>query len=252
MSVLKSCIIAFSMYSKIPMPQFTWEEADMKYVLCFFPWVGAVIGAVSYGWWFVCQRLQISGITFVMIAAAIPLLITGGFHVDGFMDTMDAFHSYQEKSRKLEILKDSHIGAFSVICLFGYYFLYLAAYARITEKQQMLVVAAGFFLSRTLSGIAAVTLSCAKQEGMLYMFTSRVQEKTVKAALGIQLLLGGVFLLVQSWVLAAMVLLALGLTFLYYQVKCKRELGGITGDTEGYFLTLCELVLLIVVAVGAQ
>ena len=40
-----------------------------------------------------------------------------GFHVDGFMDTMDALHSYQPRERKLEILKDSHIGAFSVIKL---------------------------------------------------------------------------------------------------------------------------------------
>ena len=46
---------------------------------------------------------------------AIPLMITGGFHVDGFMDTMDAFHSYQEKEQKLNILKDSHIGAFAAV-----------------------------------------------------------------------------------------------------------------------------------------
>lgn len=37
--------------------------------------------------------------------------------MDGFMDTMDAFHSYQDKEKKLAILKDPHIGAFSVLML---------------------------------------------------------------------------------------------------------------------------------------
>ena len=44
MSVIKSFFIAFSIYSKIPVPQFAWKEEDMRYTLCFFPWVGAVIG----------------------------------------------------------------------------------------------------------------------------------------------------------------------------------------------------------------
>ena len=45
MRIIKSFFIAFSMYSKIPMPQFQWKDEDMRYALCFFPWVGAVIGA---------------------------------------------------------------------------------------------------------------------------------------------------------------------------------------------------------------
>ena len=39
------------------------------------------------------------------------------FHIDGFMDTMDAFHSYKPREEKLTILKDSHMGAFAVIML---------------------------------------------------------------------------------------------------------------------------------------
>ena len=41
MRIIKSFFIAFSMYSKIPMPQFQWKDEDMRYALCFFPWVGA-------------------------------------------------------------------------------------------------------------------------------------------------------------------------------------------------------------------
>lgn len=44
MHVIRSFFIALSLYSKIPVPQFVWNEEDMQYSLCFFPWVGAVIG----------------------------------------------------------------------------------------------------------------------------------------------------------------------------------------------------------------
>ena len=52
MSVIKSLVIAFSMYSKIPMPHLELEEKDMRYVMGFFPLAGLVIGAVIYGWVF--------------------------------------------------------------------------------------------------------------------------------------------------------------------------------------------------------
>ena len=39
--------VAFAMYSKIPMPPADWEKENMKYALCFFPWVGLAVGAVS-------------------------------------------------------------------------------------------------------------------------------------------------------------------------------------------------------------
>ena len=47
--LMNSCGIAFSMYSKIPMPQCDWTDDNMKYVMCFFPWIGAVIGALCIG-----------------------------------------------------------------------------------------------------------------------------------------------------------------------------------------------------------
>ena len=38
--------IAFSMYSKIPMPKTDWNKKNMKYAMCFFPMVGAAIGII--------------------------------------------------------------------------------------------------------------------------------------------------------------------------------------------------------------
>ena len=88
------------------MPQFQWKDEDMKYVLCFFPWIGVVIGLCVYLWRMICDKLEVGTLCYALIGTAIPLILTGGFHVDGFMDTMDAFCSYQRREKKLEILKD--------------------------------------------------------------------------------------------------------------------------------------------------
>ena len=244
----KAMIIAFSMYSTIPMPQFTWQEKEMKYVFCFFPWVGAVIGALLVGWNRICEKAGIGQLAWVLVGTAIPLLVTGGFHVDGFMDTMDAFHSYQERERKLEILKDSHIGAFSVICLLLYYLLYLAGYSEIGQDS-IYLLASIFFLSRILSGAAAVSMKGAKREGLLYLFSSRAQERTVKASLLVQFVLVAGFMLYQSVIKGGILLVGALFVFLYYRHRCYKELGGVPGDTAGYFLTLCEGVLVVLLGI---
>ena len=244
----KAMIIAFSMYSTIPMPQFTWQEKEMKYVFCFFPWVGAVIGALLVGWNWICEKAGMGQLAWVLVGTAIPLLVTGGFHVDGFMDTMDAFHSYQERERKLEILKDSHIGAFSVICLLLYYLLYLAGYSEIGQDS-IYLLAAIFFLSRILCGAAAVSMKGAKREGLLYLFSSRAQERTVKASLLVQFVLVAGFMLYQSVIKGGILLVGALFVFLYYRHRCYKELGGVTGDTAGYFLTLCEGVLVVLLGI---
>ena len=79
MRIVKAMIIAFSMYSKIPMPQFEWKDEDMKYMLCFFPWIGAVIGGCIYFWGMICEKYEISLLCYTLIGTAIPLLITGDF-----------------------------------------------------------------------------------------------------------------------------------------------------------------------------
>lgn len=239
MRVIKSFIIAFSMYSKIPVPQFEWKDEDMKYTLCFFPWVGAVIGGVVYLWKMLCDQFAIGELCYVLIGAAIPLLITGGFHVDGFMDTMDAFHSYQSKEKKLEILKDSHIGAFAVIMFAAYGLLYLGTFSQVRDDKLLQIVCAGFFLARCLSGIGVVSFPSAKKEGLLYLFASRAQKKIVKGSLYLQGILCAAFMLWRSLYAVGVIAAALA-AFAYYYFRCKKELGGITGDTAGYFVLICE------------
>ena len=46
MDLLGSLAIAFSMYSRIPMPQVEWTGRRMRYAMCFFPLIGLVIGGL--------------------------------------------------------------------------------------------------------------------------------------------------------------------------------------------------------------
>lgn len=249
MHIIKSFVIAFSIYSKIPVPQFAWKEEDMKYMLCFFPWIGAVIGICLYVWNGLCSRLAIGNVCYATVAAAIPLIITGGFHVDGFMDTMDAFHSYQPKEKKLEILKDSHIGAFAVIMLAVYGLIYLGAVSEVQQRELIRIVCGGFFLARCLSGIGVVSLPSAKKEGMLYLFASNSQKNRVKASLYLQMLLCILFMLMQSLNGGLVLVLAAFGSFGYYKYRTQKEFGGITGDTAGYFILLCEGSMLVAAAI---
>lgn len=249
---IRAFCIAFSMYSKIPMPQFAWKEEDMKYAMCFLPWVGAVVGLCFYGWAWICRRFSVGSTAYLLIGAAIPIFVTGGIHVDGFMDTMDALHSYQSQERKLEILKDSHIGAFSVIMLLVYYLIVLAGLSEIRDFKSLKILALGFFLSRTLSGISVVSFRPAKKDGMLRIFSDTAAKKVVFPVLLVQLLLCAAGILWLSKRTGLLVLAGAAASFGYYRYRSYREFGGITGDTAGYFVQICEVAVVLAAALGSH
>ena len=250
MKILKAMVIAFSIYSKIPVPQFEWKEEDMEYMMCFFPWIGGVIGLAFFGWAVLCEKFAVGTLCYALIAAAIPLIISGGFHVDGYMDTMDALHSYQSREKKLEILKDSHIGAFAAIMLVLYYLIDIAAISEIHTRKAVFAVAAVFFLARCLSGIAVVTLQPAKKEGLLYTFASGAQKEKVKRGLYLQLILCMSLMIIISKQYGVAAIIASLLSFLYFKKKSYKEFGGITGDTAGFFVTVCEAAVAVAVAIA--
>ena len=110
-----SLIVAFSMYSKIPMPRTDWTDHSMKYSMCFFPWIGWVIGILEALWLYLSFLAGLSVLFRAAVFTVLPVLVTGGIHLDGYLDTSDAMSSWREREKRLEILKDSHTGAFAII-----------------------------------------------------------------------------------------------------------------------------------------
>ena len=131
MRILRSLAIAFAMYSRIPIPRVAWNSENMRYAACFLPFVGVLIGGLEVLLFWGGALFGLSPLVRALLAAALPILVTGGMHLDGFMDTKDALNSYKPREEKLRILKDSRVGAFAVIRLALYLLIFLAAAAQI-------------------------------------------------------------------------------------------------------------------------
>jgi len=251
MRYLSSLVIAFATYSKIPMPQVDWSDENLKYTMCFFPLIGAVIGLLLWGWLRLCDALCISPILRGAAGALLPLLITGGIHMDGFMDTCDALASWQTKERRLEILKDSHAGAFAVMGCAGYLLLHAALLSE-ASAQTAPLLACIFVLSRALSAWAMAALRNARPNGMLSAFAQASHKRIVSVSCAVYALLCALcWFLLGRW-LALGCLAAAALCLLYYQRMAYRHFGGVTGDLAGWFLQITELILTIVIVLGGR
>ncbi len=246
-SLLQGCVIAFSMYSAIPVPIFEWNEKNMRYALVFFPWVGGVIGLGLWGWFWLCAKLCLSGGLFAAGCLLLPILITGGIHLDGFCDSCDALSSHREKEEKLRILKDSHIGAFALICCGVLLFAQYGLFCQLWEDSALVgVVSLGFLLSRCLSGLGVVLFPKAKGTGLASTFSRQADRRCTVAALVIQAALAAAAMVWVSPFGGTSATVCSLLWMWHYFRMSKRQFGGITGDLAGYFLQGCELIVLAV------
>ena len=243
MNLLQSMIIAFSMYSKLPMPHIAWQEKNMKYAMCFFPMVGIVIGICEYalGSWILGRDYGV--LFFSVCMTLLPILLTGGIHLDGFMDTSDALASYGDREKKLAILKDSHTGAFAVLGLCIYLLWSLAMWSEV-RPEMLPVLAAGAVLSRALSGFSVVTFPAAREDGLGKTFQDGSQRKKTRIVMGMYAAASAGWMLVCRPLLGSVALLCAAGAFGYYAWMSKKQFGGMTGDLAGYFLQICELAML--------
>ena len=245
MVLFESLLVAMSTYSVIPMPQFEWNEKNMKYAICFFPAVGVVCGLGLWGWYALASFLKLNAVLFAAVAVVLPLLITGGIHMDGFMDTTDALASHQLREKKLEILKDPHCGAFAVIYCGVYLILNFGLFYQLFETGSVLVLCPVYILSRALSGFCAVTMPNARKAGMLCAYTRNTDRHKAVAATLITAALASAGILAISPVSGICVLVCAALALLYYRLMTMKQFGGVTGDTAGFFLQIFELSALI-------
>ena len=257
MNLLRTIAVTFALYSRIPMPHFEWRDEDMKYSMSVFPWVGAVIGLAYWAVFYFGVVLGLPMVAVCMLITAVPLILTGGFHVDGFMDVSDALSSFKTREQKLEILKDPHIGAFAVIrlCIAG--LIYLASLAVVLESENagrlVICLAAGFFLARALSALGVLTFRSARNEGMLfYEATTAGGDRTSNLVItGLQIAAAAAIMTYIGFPAGTLMVLAAIAAFAWYKYKSYKEFGGITGDTAGWFVTVCEVAMTAAAAVAA-
>lgn len=200
---------------------------------------GEIFGELSVG--AVCLRAA--------ILTALPVFVTGGIHIDGFLDTCDARGACTDRERRMEILKDSHVGAFAVIWGILYFLLYFCSCMALTPETAA-AVSVGFLISRGISGFFTAALPKARKGGMLSDFVADVDQKILSRIMAGYLILGGILMATVFWfegavILAAFPLLAAALSAVWCRRIMVREFGGITGDLAGYTLQVCELAMVV-------
>lgn len=246
-----SFLIAFSMYSKIPVPQCEWNEENMAYAMCFFPWIGAVIGGLTWVFGVFGKNLGLHENFYTVILVLIPWLITGGIHLDGLLDTADAMSSYQERERRLEILKDPNAGAFAVISCVVYFLFYFGIYSQVSLRV-FPVLALTFVLSRTLSALAVVTFPKAKKTGTVSFMAKGARDRKVITTMVVYLILIFVAMMVLDWKLGLVCYGIAVLTYWAYYKNAMKYFGGTTGDLAGCFVSLAELFMAFGAVIGAM
>ena len=246
MKLLKTIAVSFSMFSSLPMPQFEWDKDSMRYSLCAFPLIGIVIGLADAAWVYMAAYFHLPDLLKGTILCLIPVLLTGGIHLDGYADTSDALASYADPERRLEILKDPHIGAFAAIRLCCYFLLYAALWICLPEYRYLPVLLS-FTLSRFLSGFAVTTFPLAKNTGLAHTFAAAADKKHASWFLVILAILLSILLSTCGWCGLAMAFTA-WLVFFHFRHMCSRKFGGLTGDLSGWFLIQAEKWMLIALA----
>lgn len=239
--MLKSLASAFLMYSRIPMPRIEWKEENRRYALGFFPLVGAAQGVLLELWRNICNWLGMPALLFAVGAVILPVAVNGGIHLDGYCDVTDARASYAEKARRLEILKDPHIGSFAVIRLTLYLLAQTALLTQIDSVRKTVLIACSFVLSRALSGFSAVTFRAAKKDGTLQSFVRPSHRRITIGMTAFFGIFAAAGMLLCQPISGAAAILTTAVVFLYYRQVAYRNFGGITGDLCGWFLQLCEI-----------
>lgn len=252
MTFFRSLAAAFLMYSKIPMPRVEWKDENRRYALCCFPLIGAVIGGLFLLWRWVCRLWGIGRLLNAAVCTVIPILITGGIHLDGFCDVSDAASSYADREKKLEILGDPHIGAFAAIRLCAYLLIQTALFSEMTLFRAECVTAIGFVLSRALSGMAAVLFKNAKGSGTLWAFSEPAHKSVTVTVLSVIIALCAGGMIVLSPIRGCAAVIAGAVAFIAYAIYAHKVFGGVTGDTAGWFLQVCELAILAAAVIGEK
>ncbi len=214
---------------------------DFGRAAVWFPVVGLFVGLALAGvdW---CGRALWDPYVAAALVLGAGVAATGGLHIDGLMDTADAFFSRRSRERMLEIMRDPRCGALGVaagVCVLAAKF---AAYGHLSGPDHWRVIAAAPAAGRLALVVAVGVFAYAREQGIGAQMTNEVSTRHVMGALilgiGVMAALLGVGGLCLIG-LAIAVALALG-------GYASWRLGGLTGDVYGALNELVELAVLLV------
>ena len=244
---MKKILYALRFMTVIPIPY--KQDEDMTAVarsLAWFPLVGALIGTVLWG----TARLFLlffSPLTSAFLVTAASLILTGGLHLDGLSDLADGLGGGRDREIRLEIMKDSRIGAFGALTLIiflilkGLFFFELLQNLSVNELFLLILPP---LWARSFAVIIIKSFPTARPGGMGDFLQKNAGPAQLASALIQVMILTGL----SAWMLHApllpAVMVLLFLVMLIPAAVINRMLKGLTGDCYGALIELSELLSL--------
>ncbi|MFF2888199.1 adenosylcobinamide-GDP ribazoletransferase [Paenibacillus sp. NPDC057967] len=259
----QAVVAAFQFLTRIPVPvEVPFERPVLTRSIAYFPLAGAAIGlCLAAASWALPHVLPPWPSAIVLLAVWIGL--SGGLHLDGWMDTADGVLSHRSRERMLEIMKDSRVGAMGVIAAVLLLLLKSSLIAWLMGGEYSGHVAIPTILvmsavwSRAWMGVAIAGWKPARpNEGIGRLFHS---VKLVYALIAVvlafvisftSLMINNINLIEAMLIAGAGCILTL-LTGGVMSVWLNRKLGGLTGDTYGAMNEAVELAMLAAVVIWA-
>ena len=233
--------MCYGMFTALPCPHRPWDEGARDMMLVCLPIVGALLGLL----WAALGALGMAWLAPPLRAAliaALPWLLTGFIHLDGYMDTCDAILSWRPLEQRLRILKDVHTGAFAVVGL-GLLMMFSYAAASALDWSDLRALLFVPVVSRCGSAFCVLTLKPIGHSEYANTAGKSAQRIAVAAMWLVALAACAI------WLRA----LALALVFetaIYAAAMAWacRTLEGVSGDLAGFALSISECAALIALA----
>ncbi len=233
-------IVALALLTRLPLPHAPKtafaRQAQASWAFSLAGLAVALIAAVV-GW--ICGAMGLTTPVTAGLMLATLIVTTGAMHEDGLADTADGLWGGYDAARRLEIMKDSHIGTYGVLALgLGVGLRWLALSATLAVGAGPMIAAA--VLSRGLLPALMALMPHARRSGLSHQ-VGRPERGVALAALALAVVLALFFAGIGViWALLLAALAVGGLAAL-----AKSKIGGQTGDILGAAQQVAELVILL-------
>ncbi|MER8909589.1 adenosylcobinamide-GDP ribazoletransferase [Mesorhizobium sp. M0854] len=244
--ILDDIALCLVFFTRLPLPQADFRGRSLAAAIWAAPVAGLAVAVVGGPVYAVGTRLGLATAPAAALTLAAILLATGCLHEDGLSDVADGFGGGKTRDRKLEIMRDSRIGAYGA-CALGISLLIrwsvLSGFAGPAHVFWALIAAhAG---SRGLLGAFMHLLPPARADGL----SADAGLVTAETA-GVGAVLGAVALLALGFSAAMFALILLAFLFAAFRALCLNQIGGQTGDTVGALQQLGEIAILLVASIS--
>lgn len=250
MSVLEKIAYTTSCVTTLPFLEKVQERRVTPSGLAIYlPAVGLIIGGLLAGMAWGLSALHVNHMLSAVMLTVAWLVLTGGIHLDGLMDTADGIFSHQSHERMLEIMKDSRVGNFGVMAGFVVLILKCATLASLPTASLPFVLLLSPIWSRWCEVVAIGFYPYLRTSGLgkIWHETTKFPSDII-GALFVPLSITTAVILagIGNAILFASATVVSGLAASYFLYK---KLNGHTGDTYGATVELAESVGLLIFTV---